>query len=210
MKITTFQHLLLGIFAVANNFPALGPFLAICNGLSKDKQDRLANIATLTSLITMLLALFSVEYILAFFGISLNAFRVTGGLVLAMSGSSMLNSKSNNKVSSVPLDNFEQKIPVAIVPIAIPLTTGAGTISTITIFAQQLHNEHSSQWGLLAAILIMSIIIYFSFRYSTKLLEILGDTGMNVLIKITGLFTLAIGIQFMVEGFGELFPGLMS
>lgn len=210
MKTLTFQHLLLGIFAVANNFPALGPFLAICADLTKDKQQRLGKIATLTSFITMLLAMFSGQYILEFFGISLSAFKITGGLVLCMSGAGMLNSKTDPQPDALPLQDFEQKIPVAIVPIAVPLTTGAGTISTITIFAEQLHTAHDPIWGLLIAIIIMTIIIYVLFRYSTKLLDVLGHTGMSVLTKITGLFTLAIGIQFIVDGISVIFPGLIK
>lgn len=209
MQSLTFQHLLLGIFAVANNFPALGLFLIICKGLGPIKHERLTRIATFSALITMLLALFTGEYVLAFFGISIDAFRITGGIILAMSGVSMLNTKALSTEESPQKQDFLQKIPVAIVPIGIPLTTGAGTISTITIFSEELKRNHLPIWGLLGAIFVMTIIIYITFRYSTSLLKVLGNTGMNVLIKITGLFTLAIGVQFITEGIASLFPALV-
>jgi multiple antibiotic resistance protein len=210
MQSLTFQHLLLGIFAVANNFPALGLFLIICKGLSPMKHERLTRIATLSALITMLLSLFTGELVLAFFGISIDAFRITGGILLAMSGVSMLNSQAISTEENTPQkQDFLQKIPVAIVPIGIPLTTGAGTISTITIFSEELKRNHMPIWGLLGAILVMTVIIYITFRYSTGLLKVLGNTGMNVLIKITGLFTLAIGVQFITEGISRLFPALV-
>lgn len=209
MKSLTFQHLLLGIFAVANNFPALGIFLSTCNGLGKIKQERLTRIATLSSLITMLLALFTGQFILEFFGISINAFRITGGIILTMSGVSMLNAKAFSVEELQQKRDFRQMIPVAIVPIAIPLTTGAGTISTIAIFSEELHSAHIAIWGLLSAILVMTAIIYISFKYSTGLLKVLGNTGMNVLIKITGLFTLAIGVQFIIDGIASIFPALV-
>ncbi len=209
MQNLTFQHLLLGIFAVANNFPALGVFLTLCQGLSKVKQEQLTRIATLSALITMILAVFTGQFILEFFGISIYAFRITGGIVLAMSGVSMLNAKAFSTEKLPQKHDLRQMIPVAIVPIAIPLTTGAGTISTITIFSESLHSSHTPIWGLLSAILIMTVIIYISFRYSTTLLKFLGDTGMNVLIKITGLFTLAIGVQFIIDGIASTFPALI-
>jgi multiple antibiotic resistance protein len=214
MQNLSFQHILLGIFAVANNLPALGLFLSICNGLSPVKQQRLCNIATLTALITMLVAMLTGQMILEFFGISINAFRIAGGLLLCTSGMQMLHSNpdnnSNNTSSSKVRQHFSQLIPIAIVPIGIPLTTGAGTVSTITIFAEQIHHNQNSMWKLFIAILVMTAIIYFTFKYSTLLLKTLGSTGMNVLIKITGLFTLAIGIQFIVDGAQGVFPILAS
>lgn len=204
----TFRHLLLGIFAVANNFPAIGPFLALCSGLSKDEENRLAFIATVSSLITMLLAMIAGQSVLAFFGISIDAFRATGGVVLCLSGGKMLASNVADEITNAVITSFEQKIPAAIVPIAIPLTTGAGTIATITIFSGELKSVGMSFWILLAAILVMSAIIYLVFKYSTKLSHFLGKTGMNVLTKITGLFTMAIGIQFIFDALISVFPGL--
>lgn len=209
MNTLTFQHLLLGIFAVANNFPALGIFLALCKGLSKGKQKKLTRIATLSALITMLLAMFTGQIILDFFGISLDAFRITGGIVLASSGLAMLGAKTLTDEDNPQKANFSQMIPVAIVPIGIPLTTGAGTISTITLFSGELQKNHMHIWGLLSAILVMTVIIYISFRYSTVVLKVLGNTGMSVLIKITGLFTLAIGVQFILAGISGVFPALI-
>mgnify|MGYP000284704463 FL=1 len=121
----------------------------------------------------------------------------------------MLNAKTFSTEAAPQKQDLRQMIPVAIVPIAIPLTTGAGTISTITIFSEELHSSHAHIWGLLCAILIMTVIIYITFKYSTTLLKFLGDTGMNVLIKITGLFTLAIGVQFIIDGIAQIFPALV-
>lgn len=209
MNPLSFQHLLLGIFAVGNPFSALGPFLGICQGVSSKEQEKLCRIATISVLITMLLAMVAGQAILNFFGISINAFRIAGGAILFISGISMLNTKSDVVNVNLPQTNFAQKIPVAIVPIAIPLTAGAGTISTITLFAEQLSRSHAPIWGLLFAILIMSGVAYVVFRYSPILFQVLGTTGMNVLVKITGLVTLALGTQFIISGIGSVFPVLL-
>lgn len=208
MEYMTFRHFLLGIFAVANNLPAIGPFLALCSGLHKEEIDRLAIIATIASLITMLVALFLGQSILSFFGIGIEAFRATGGIILSVSGLKMLNSTTNDLHENTAITTFSQKIPAVIVPIAIPLTTGAGTIATITIFAGELKNVGQSVWWLLLAVIAMAAIIYYIFKYSTKLVQILGHTGMDVMIKITGLFTMAIGIQFIFNSLISTFPGL--
>lgn len=209
MNPLSFQHLLLAIFAVGNPFSALGPFLGICQGVSSKQQEKLCRIATLSVLITMLLAMVAGQAILDFFGISINAFRISGGAILFISGIGMLNNKNDVVNVNLPPTNFAQKIPVAIVPIAIPLTAGAGTISTITLFAEQLSRSHAPVWGLLFAILIMSCLAYVVFRYSPILFQVLGTTGMNVLVKITGLVTLALGTQFIISGIGAVFPVLL-
>ena len=201
-----FQHYMLGLFAVANNFPALGMFLAICQGRSPAEQRRLAKVATITAFVTMLTALISGQLLLEFFGIGVQAFRIAGGILLCVSGMNMLNSPPARADSSRadPAD-LSNVIPEAIVPIGIPLTTGAGTISTVILYSTKL-----TDWGvtgrLFVAIGIMAVLIYWIFRYSTVLLRALGKTGMSVLIKILGLITLAIGIQFLVTGIGAEFP----
>ncbi len=71
---------------------------------------------------------------------------------------------------------------------------------TVILFTQQLHHSDTLMLKLPSAIVCMTLIIYFSFRYSTDVIKILGHTGMDVLAKIFGLITLALGIQFIVTG----------
>jgi len=204
----SFQHYLLGLFAVANNFSAIGLFLSICEGLSRKEQLRLALISTITAFLTMTITLLTGHLILAFFEISVDAFRIAGGVLLGVSGMQMLNSKMLDQETHQKND-LSKVIPVAIVPIGIPLTTGAGTISTVILFSGKFTN-----WAinvpLFSAIVAMTIVIYLVFRFSTQLLNLLGKLGMLVLIKIMGLFTLAIGVQFILSGLSSVFPGLLS
>jgi len=204
----SFQHFLLGLFAVANNFSAIGLFLSICDGLSSKEQRRLAIISTLTAFLTMTITLLTGHLILDFFEISIDAFRIAGGVLLGVSGMQMLNSKMLDQGSHQKND-LSKVISVAIVPIGIPLTTGAGTISTVILFSGKL-TDWPVTITLFSAIVVMTLMIYLVFRFSTQLLALLGNLGMLVLIKIMGLFTLAIGVQFILSGLSSVFPGLIS
>ena len=153
-KTLSLQHFLIGIFAVANNFPALGPFLQICQGLSRKDQLRLCKTATLTSFIVMLVALAFGRELLDFFGISIAAFRIAGGLLLGVSGINMLNSKPDDETQVHNPSSYSKVISLAVIPIAIPLTTGAGTFSTIIIYA----DEVGLNWERLP-LLILAILI---------------------------------------------------
>ncbi len=204
----TLQHFLVGIFAVANNFPALGLFLQICQGLDYKDRMRLCRTSTFTALIVMLLALILGRQMLEFFGISIAAFRIAGGLLLGVSGMNMLNSKPDDGVIKSKTTSYSKVISLAVIPIAIPLTTGAGTFSTIIIFADEAGTNFTIWLSLIIAIIINAIIIFYLFKYSMKLLDFLGHIGMNVLIKVVGLFTLSLGTQFIILGFSAAFPGL--
>ena len=203
-----FQHYLLGLLAVANNIPAIPLYLALCQKLSKAEQHKLCVIATLSSFITMTVAMFTGMLILDFFGISIDAFRMAGGLLLISSGLGMM--KSSQEVASNVSDvSFSKMISTAVIPISIPLTTGAGTMSTVILFSEALHHSDTLGIKLLGAIVCMTTIIYLTFRYSPVIIKFMGETGMDVLTKVFGLITLAIGIQFILAGIRGAFPKVM-
>ena len=104
----------------------------------------------------------------------LDAFRVAGGVILAMFGIDMIHArKAIEEDESYSVSHTYSKfvIPSVIIPIAIPLTTGAGTFSTITIFADQVSGNNFLYYQLLAAILLQNIADFVVFRYSSKLLR---------------------------------------
>jgi multiple antibiotic resistance protein len=208
MNELSFQHYFLGLLAVANNIPAIPLYLELCEGLSFREQHKLCLIATVTSFITMITAMFTGMAILQFFDISIHAFRIAGGLLLLNTGLGMMNS-TRQVVGRGGESSFSKMISLAVIPISIPLTTGAGTMSTVILFSQQIHHSEILTVRLLGAIVCMTLIIYLSFRYSTDIIKVLGETGMDVLAKIFGLITLALGIQFIITGIQGAFPRLM-
>jgi multiple antibiotic resistance protein len=199
----TFQHYLLGLFAVANNIPALGPFLNLQDGLPRSQARHVIRVATITSFLIMISSFLFGTAVLRFFGIGVSAFQIAGGLLLGASGLSMLHSDdpggANEKQVDTSRINAGQMTSTAIVPISLPLTTGAGTMSTITVYADS-SDSFPHRMELLAAILVMTVLIALMFSFAARLTQWLGHVGMTVLIKVMGLFTLAIGIQFIVTG----------
>lgn len=208
---TTFQHYLLGLFAVANNVPALGPYLTLSESVSRSQVRHVMRVATLSSLLIMLGAYFFGTTILSFFGIGVSAFQIAGGLLLGSGGLNMLHAEDPTGTKDKQVDtgriDVVQLTSTAIVPIALPLTTGAGTMSTITVYAESAHSlQHRLE--LLAAIGAMTVIIALMFAFAAQLTRWLGRVGMTVLIKVMGVFTLAIGIQFIVTGVSSILDKL--
>jgi multiple antibiotic resistance protein len=203
----SFQHYLIGLFAVANNIPAVPLYLNLINGRTEKEQHRICRIATFTSLLLMLMSMFTGIAILNFFQISIPAFRIAGGLLLLNAGFGMMNTVQKSLEKSE--QSFSRIISTAIIPIAIPLTTGAGTMSTIIIFAESAHDKPYLHFALMGAIAVMTVIIYLSFYFSPKIIRFLGTTGLDVITKIFGLITLALGIQFIITGISGAFPKFM-
>lgn len=206
----SFQHYLLGIVAVANNIPAIAPFLQLVAGLKPEEVRRITFISSIGAFVVMVVSLVAGSAVLEFFGISISAFQIAGGILLGGTGLSMLHAKSisfaGKEVDDTPED-FNSKVSQAIVPIAIPLTAGAGTISTITLFSASAKSS-GTMLELFLAICVMSVVIYLIFHYALPLVKILGNTGMNVMIKVMGLFTLSIGVQFIIAGVSTVYKGL--
>lgn len=130
----------------------------------------------------------------------------------------MINSKSTTDVAGKNIGvaskadtntDMTSVISQAIVPISMPLTTGAGTISTVTLFSENAARTHTN-FDLFLAICVMTLIIFLVFHYAIYLVRLLGEIGMNVMVKVMGLFTLAIGVQFIVSGVSTIYKGLIQ
>lgn len=221
MTSDTFQHYFVGLLAVANNFSALPTFLALVTGVTAAQALKVTSVASLSAFIIMIITMAFGTDVLAFFGITISAFQIAGGVLLGAVGMSMLNSKSNTDVMGKNLGPGHNMTPEelsnqtsalvsqAIVPISMPLTAGAGAISTVTLFSETAART-GTQWQLFAAICAMTIFIFLVFHFAIRLIRILGNTGMNVMIKVMGLFILAIGVQFIVSGVSTIYKGLVS
>jgi multiple antibiotic resistance protein len=203
-----FQHYLLGLFAVANNIPAIPLYLNLIEGLAPAERNKICYIASFTAFLTMVIAMVTGMGILSFFGISVSAFRIAGGLLLLGTGFSMMNSVKKS-IEDAGANTLAKSISTAIIPIAIPLTTGAGTMSTVILFTQDIHHFQYLELKLFSAIVVMSLINYLGFRYAPKLVKLVGPTGMDVMTKIFGLITIALGVQFILTGIGGAFPKMV-
>jgi multiple antibiotic resistance protein len=208
---TSLQHYVLALFATANNVAAIPLFLALTRGLTPKQHLKVCNIATLTSFATMVVSLFTGVAVLNFFEIGIPAFRIAGGLLLLRTGFSMM-SVVNQVRSESPVENanLSEIISTAIIPIGIPLTTGPGTMSTIILFSSTSTRDLDTHLMILIAIAIVTAVIWLSFLKAPIIARVLRSTGLDVLTKIFGLITLALGVQFILTGLSTTFPNLLG
>jgi multiple antibiotic resistance protein len=197
-----------GLLSVDNPIGAIPTFIALTASRSKADRQRTAWICAGAVLISLLLALLAGEPILDFFGIGLPAFRVAGGILVLLMGISMLHA-SPDLSRHTPEEHAESydRESIAVVPLAIPLLSGPGAISTTIVFG---HMGHSIvHYALVAAaIFSVSVIVLIAMLTAPKIAEALGHTGINVVTRIMGLLLTSIAVEFIAQGLVSLFPVL--
>ena len=212
----TFQHFLIGLLAIGNNISAIGAFLIQTKGLPRTQIQRMIAITSTASLLMLLLFMQFGTTVLGFFGISISSFQIAGGILLGGVGLDMMNARLSNDVDIKAVDSSlvdrqsldkAQLYSTAVVPIAIPLTVGAGTFSAVILFAD-LGARTGSQSSLFCAILALVGLNYLVFQFSARIVRFVGELGLSVFTKIMGLFTLAIGVEFIIRGLTNIYKSL--
>jgi len=206
----SFQHYLIGLLAIGNNISALGSFLAASEGLSPRRLDQMILITSAACLAFLLLFMLTGRALLGFFGISISSFQIAGGLLLARVGLQMIDARGFRAAAAAEpkpqaagrpggSGRDQARLGEAVVPIGIPLTVGAGTFSAVVLFATSAARQGTSP-SLLAAIVSLVLINAVVFRFASIVMQRLGPLGLLLFTRIMGLFTLAIGVEFVLHG----------
>ena len=197
-----------GLLAIVNPIGAIPVFISLTAGLSQHERERTARLSASAVAVVLLAALFTGEAILGFFGISIASFRVGGGVLLLLIAVSMMHARiSHAKQTDEEVQDAAEKESVAVVPLAIPLLAGPGSISTIIVYAHR--NSVGGHYVVLGfEIVLVSLLVWGVFRMAPVLSDRLGRTGINVLTRIMGLILAAIAVEFMANGLRQLLPGL--
>ncbi len=156
-------------------------------------------------------SLFVGSYILQFFGISLAAVQLGGGLVVTIAGWQILNKKSdlNDRRPESPTDN-QEILSQAFYPLTMPLTVGPGSIAVALTLGSNLHEETHLQliFSALTAvvgILLIGLTIFLCYWFSEGLQRLLGPTGTSTLIRLSAFVVVCIGIQIMFNGLEDFY-----
>ena len=200
--------LILGaLFPIVNPVGNAPIFLSLTEGYTSATRELLSRKIAFNCFVLIIASLLTGNYILAFFGISLPVVQVGGGMVVIATGWSLLNRKDEEAKppASVSLAILSRR---AFYPLTLPLTVGPGSISVaITLGANQTHRVKLTLVLLAAAILgaiLLAVTIYLSYRFSESLARLLGDTGMNVVLRLSSFILLCIGVQILWNGISEL------
>ncbi len=195
-------------------FPIIDPlgnipiFLGLTAGYSTLDRATLSRKIALNSLWLLIGSMLIGSHILKFFGISIPVVQIGGGLVVMWTGWTLLQQDAEQEQACAQKKVSRQDISDrAFYPLTLPLTVGPGSISVaLTLGASQ--SIHENGWIRLAASLIgpilLVIAIYLSYRFAERLARFLGQTAMNVIVRLAAFILLCIGVQIFTHGVHDL------
>jgi multiple antibiotic resistance protein len=205
---TEYSRFFIALFVILDPFAAVPIFLALTKTYSRKERGQVANIAAATVLLVLVVASLTGESLLHGMGTSLASFRVGGGIVLLLMALAMLSGQTG-AVRTTPEEEAEaeDRNAIAVVPLALPLMAGPGSISTVIIQMQRSNLEYH---GLLVifSIALVCLLLWFVLRMATTIGKALGHIGLNIINRLFGLILAAIAVEIMANGLKELFPVL--
>lgn len=201
-------HALVGIFAVMNPIGNVPIFLSLTENNDVNKQRKTARKAILIAFFIIMIFLVLGHYIFELFGITVNAFRVVGGILIFGIAYNLIQAKPSH-AHTPHADEHEDsanKDDISVTPLATPLIAGPGTIATVMALAGGGKLLMNSLAVFIAVVIVLAgtyVILY----YSGFIGKHLGKTEMNVITRLMGLLLAIIAVQMAVSGLDKLFPG---
>ena len=189
----------LGFFAIMNPIANTAVFAALVADKDKSEQIRVATKALLITFVVILTFSLLGKAIFHLFGITLPALRITGGILVFLVGYHMLNGQGSKLHSAEKSDDAD----VAVSPLAVPLLAGPGTIATAM--------NYSASGGAVGIIVTVSmfallcLITFVCFAYSSKILALIGESGLSIVTRLMGLILAVIGTQMVIVGVSAAF-----
>ena len=194
------------IFFLVDPFAAIPSFLAITQSADPPRRKRMARKGALTCFIVLTSFAVAGQFIFRMFGITLPAFEVAGGLILLLIGLDMLEARrSPTQEAMGDAEEAAAKEDAGIVPLGIPMLAGPGAISSVMVLVGQVPNLWAWQMGaILGAITITSAVSYLVLAAAGRVRQVMGETGIRILVRIMGLLLVALAMQFFVNGLTDL------
>ena len=200
---TELQYLLFclsTLFTVVNPLGITPIFAAMTEKFSNDDQKRIAQKGILTGSIVLIVFTLLGSFIFRFYGITVEAFQIMGGVIFFRSGLRMLDAQvGRSRTTQSERDEFKDSDELAISPIGVPLITGPGAITGVVILSGKGTSEYSILVLLLSVIITMSLF-YLILRAGNYLAKRIGIAGMRVIERMMGLILMVIAVQFIING----------
>ncbi len=209
------------VFAAA--FPIVNPagsaliFLEITRNFGHDVREQLARKIAFYSFLILNGSLFIGSYVLEFFGVSVPALRIAGGIVVAAAGWRLLQQGENEPAkedAASKMPSPEKLSGMAFYPFTMPLTTGPGTISVMIALGTSRTSQdplaHRIEFDLAALLAnaVLTLLVYLCFAYADRIRHVLGNTGTSIALRLSAFILLCIGVQILGSGFGEFLSAL--
>ena len=189
---------LTSFFTLTNPLGTMPVFLTMTQGMTERERQTVVTRATVTAFIIIMVFTFAGQFLFKFFGISTNGFRIAGGFIIFKIGFDMLQARyTPMKLKDEEIKTYANDI--SITPLGIPMLCGPGAIANAIVLMQDA-DTIELKGTLIGSIAFIYLLTYFILRASTRLVNVLGETGNNVMMRLMGLILMVIAVECFVSG----------
>jgi len=202
--LSDFLHVFVPMFVIVDPFASLALFMSLTSHMNPENVKKTINESVLYGFIILIFFTFAGIYVLEFFGISIGALEIAGGLLMLFVGIEMVREGDKPRVSKKGEEVEEEIGDVGLVPLATPMLAGPGAISLVIILME------TYSWVLvIISLVIVFAIVYAFFFFSSKLYRLIGLKGSRAFTRILGLLVTAFAIQYILNGTGSWISHLL-
>ncbi len=203
-----FLAVLVGLFPIVNPLGGAPLFLRLTAEVSPAARAALAGRVAIGGYALLLGSMFIGSHILSFFGLSLPAVQVAGGLVIVAAGWKLLQQGEDLKARTQPSGLSDEAVVTrAFYPLTMPLTVGPGSM-TVAIALGAHHAPSSNIWlestGAALGAGAVAVAIYVCYRFADRVLGLLGEAGRDVFLRLSAFILLCLGVQILWNGYSNL------
>lgn len=195
------------LFSMMNPIGNIGVFAGMTADRPVADSRKIAWNCAIAVAITLLIVVWAGPRLLTLFGVTVDTLRAAGGLIVLVIGLHMLFNKSQHKHSAEELEDAQAQESIAVVPLAIPMVAGPGTMAAVLVAAQQ-ESAILSKVEISLVIVGFSVLVGVLFSFASPIANRIGESGMGVVTRVMGMILAAIAMGMLTEGLKALLPGL--
>ena len=201
------SSLVAALFSIMNPIGNLGVFAGMTADRSPAEARQIAWTCAAAVTVTLVIVTWSGTLLLALFGITVDALRAAGGVVVLLIGLHMLANNPGHRHSPAELADARPRASIAVVPLAIPIVAGPGTMATVLVAAQQQPTV-LDKVEISLVVVALAALCGLVFSFAAPLSRTLGEAGMGVVTRVMGMVLATIAMGMLAEGLKGMLPGL--
>jgi len=188
------------LFALINPIGIVPIFITITENYTQEERNKIALKSVIFSFLVLIVFSQIGDLIFSFYGITIHAFRIAGGILLFKISLDMVESKrSRTRTTPAEMEEAGEKDEVAYTPLGVPLIAGPGSIASIMILSSEAKNN-LDKMTLFVSLAIVLLATFIIFKLSKVLSNYFGKSGLRIMQRIMGLILLVISIEFILKG----------
>ncbi len=195
-------------FTLINPLGTMPIFMTMTSELDVKQRNATAKKASIVGFLTIVAFALSGQLLFNFFGISVNSFRIVGGVIFFIMGMDMLQARLGQvKIKESEVKSYISDI--SITPLAIPMICGPGAITNAIVLMEDA-SSLQLKIVLFSSIFLVIVITYLILFSSSRIIKMLGQTGNNVMMRLMGLIVMVIAVEFFFAGLKPIIHDLMK